>query len=155
MVQILDPTSVADLVLRAILLIGFTCLFRPNSYQSLKWKDVTFSAVVDVDGNLRVEAVVTVPDTKSVAYAAALGGTSRKVKLKEFSIRDLCGVRTLVALGNKMGAFDRDLADACRHKRFVVKQECLDWYVFPAVARGVLSPHKTVSRWVGGIKRMS
>ena len=68
---------------------------------------------------------MAVPDTKSVAYAAAVGGLSRTVKLKEFTIRDLCGVRTLLALANKMGVLERDLANACLHNFFVVKPECL------------------------------
>ena len=136
MVQILDPTSVADLVLRNILLIGFTCLLRPNSYQLLKWRHVTFTAEVDVGGNLQVEVVVVVPDTKSVAYAAAVGGLSRTVKLKEFTIRDLCGVRTLLVLANKMGVLERDLVDACLHKSFVVKPECLDWLFYEPLLVG-------------------
>ena len=165
MVQMLDPTSVSDLILRAILLAGFTCLFRPNSYQLLKWRHVSFSAELDVDGKLHVEVVIAVPDSKSVAFAAALGGASRSVKLKEFLNRDLCLVRTLVVLSNKMGVSNRDLclvrtlvilsnkmgvldlslAEACLQQRFVVKEECMDWFVFPAVSGGVLSPDKTVS----------
>ena len=147
MVQMLDPTSVSDLILRAILLAGFTCLFRPNSYQLLKWRHVSFSAELDVDGKLHVEVVIAVPDSKSVAFAAALGGASRSVKLKEFSNRDLCLVRTLVVLSNKMGVLDLSLAEACLQQRFVVKEECMDWFVFPAVSGGVLSPDKTVSWW--------
>ena len=88
MVQMLDPTSISDLVLRAIILTGYTCLFRPNSYQSLRWEHLTFTAEVDGLGNLKVEAIVDVPDDKSVAFAAAGGGESRKVKLKEFADRD-------------------------------------------------------------------
>ena len=145
MVQMLDPTSVTDLVLRAILLAGFTCLFRPNSYQLLKWRHVSFSAEVGVDGDLHMEMVIVVPDSKSVAFAAALGGASRCVKLKEFPKRDLCVVRTFVVLSNKMGVLDLSLADACLRQRFVVKEECVDYFVFPAVFHGVLSPQKTVS----------
>ena len=147
MVQMLDPTSVSDLVLRAILLVDFTCLFRPNSYQLLKWRDVSFSAEVDADGKLHVEVVIAVPYTKSVAFAAALGGASRSVKLKEFSNRELCLVRTLVVLSNKIGVLDLSLEQACLQQRFVVKEECMDWFVFPAVSGGVLSPDKTVSWW--------
>ena len=149
MVQMLDPLSVSDMVLRAVVLIGFTCLFRPDSYQELKWRHVTFQAHVDEEGDLRVEVVVVVPDIKSVGYAAALGGVGRSVKLKEFEVRELCGVRTLVALAMEMGVLELDLLKACREQSFVVKQECLDYVVFPAVEGGVLSPHKTVSR-VGG-----
>ena len=146
MVQLLDPMSVSDLVLRAVMLTGFACLFRPNSYQALKWRHVTFQAHVDEEGNLHVEVVVVVPDTKSVDYAAALGG-----KGKEFEVRELCVVRTLVALAVKMGVLDLELREACRKQRFVVKPECLDYFVFPAVEGGVLSPHKTVSRVGGGV----
>lgn len=152
MVQTLDPSSVSDLVLRAILLAGFTCLFRPNSYQLLKWRDVSFAAELDVEGNIHVEMVIDVPDSKAVAYAAALGGASRSVKLKEFVNRDLCVVRTCVALADKMGAFDLSLAEACLQLRFVVKEECMDWFVFPAVSGGVLSPHKTVSGGVWSVR---
>ena len=140
MVQFLDPMSVSDLVLRAVMLTGFTCLFRPNSYQALKWRHVTFEAHIDEEGNLHVEVVVVVPDTKSVGYAAALGRLGRSVKLKEFEVRELCVVRTLVALAVKMGVLDLDLPKACRKQRFVVKLECLDHVVSPAVERGVLSP---------------
>ena len=149
MVQMLDPLNVADLVLRAVMLTGFTCLFRPNSYQSLRWRHVTFEAHVDEEGNLHVEVVLAVPDSKSVGYAAAIGGLGRSVKLKEFEVRDLCVVRTLVALAVKIGVLDLDLTEACRKQRFAVKPECLDFFVFPVVEGGVLTPHKTV-RWVGG-----
>ena len=87
---------------------------------------------------------------KSVAYAAAAGGGSRFVKFKEFANRDLCVVRTLVALANKMGVLDRELADACHQQRLVVKQACQDWFFFPAMSSGVVSPHKTVSWGAGG-----
>ena len=92
-----------------------------------------------------MEMVIAVPDSKSVAFAAALGGASRSVKLKKFPNRDLCVVRTFVVLANKMGDLDLSLADACLRQRFVVKEECMDYFVFPAVSRGVLSPEKTVS----------
>ena len=86
-----------------------------------------------------------VPDSKSVAYGAALGGGPRKVRLQEFNVRELCVVRTLVALGMKMGVFDRDMEAACLHQRFVVKEDCHSWFVFPSVEGGLLSHHKTVS----------
>ena len=145
MVEMLDPLSVADLVLRAIILTGFTCFFRSNSYQLLTWKDVCFTSYLDPDGNIHVEVVVVVPDTKAVAYGAALGGGPRKVKLEEFNVRELCVVRTLVALGMKMGVFDLDMEAACLQQSFVVKEECHSWFVFPSVEGGILSHHKTVS----------
>ena len=151
MVEMLDPLSVSNLVLRAVLLVGFTCLFRPNSYQGLKWQHVTFQAHVDEEGELRVEVVIVVPDIKSVGYATALGGVGRSVKLKEFEVRELCAVHTLVALAVKMGVLELDLLEACMQQSFVVKPECMDYVVFPAVERGVLSPHKTVSRAGGGV----
>ena len=147
LVHLLDPCSVFDLVLRAIILTGFTCLFRPNSHQSLKWKDITFEAVVDGDGNLVMEVVIVVPDSKAVAYGAAQGRPNRVVKLREFALRELCVVRTLVALGLKMGVFDRGFEAACIQQRFVVKEECSTWFVFPAVEDGVISPLKTVRFW--------
>lgn len=150
MVQMMDPLSVADLVLRTTILIGFTCFIRPNSYHQLKFGDLTFPADNDENGNLRIEIVVAVPDSKSVAYAAAVGGLARKVKLQEFGIRDLCAVRTLVALGQKLGVFDCDFREACDKCRFVVKPMCLDWYVLLAVEGGVLTPTKTVSWWFSG-----
>ena len=85
-----------------------------------------------------MEVVIVVPHSKAVAFAAALGGASRSVKLKEFPNRDLCGGRTLVVLSNKMGVFYLSLADACLQQRFVVKEEYMDWFVFPAVSSEVL-----------------
>ena len=52
MVQMLDPLSVADLVLRTMMLTGFTCFLRPNSYHQLKFRDLTFLADNVEDGNL-------------------------------------------------------------------------------------------------------
>ena len=150
MVEMLDPLSVADLVLRAIILTGFTCFFRANSYQLLTWKDLTFTSYIDTEGNLHVEVVVDVPDIKAVAFGAALGGVARKVKLEEFHVRDLCVVRTLVALGAKMGVFDRDMEEACLQQRFVVRKDCSTWFVFPMVEGGILSHDKTVSMREGG-----
>ena len=145
MIEVLDPLSVADLVLRAIILTGFTCFFRSNSYQLLKWKDLTFTTYLDPNGDLHVEVVVDVPDMKAVAYGAALGGVGRKVKLEEFHVRDLCVVRTLVAVGVKMGVFDLDMKEACLQQRFVVREECHAWFVFPMVEGGIISYDKTVS----------
>ena len=139
----MDPLSVMDLVLRAMLLTGFTCFFfRPNSYHTLRWRDLTFK---DEFGNLRVVVVVAVPDSKSTGYAAALGGKARHVKLVEFGVRELCVVRSLVALGMKLGVFDLDLRGACTKLCCTVKPACRDWFVFPAVEGGVLTPTKTVS----------
>ena len=145
LVQTLDPMSVPDLVLRATILMGFTCFLRPNSFHELRWRDLTFDASLDEAGDLHLEVVVSVPDLKMVAFAAAIGGVSRKVKLCEFAPRELCVVRTLVALGVKLGVFDLDLKGACGQRRFVVRSECTEWFVFPAVEGGLLTPTKTVS----------
>ena len=141
----MDPLSVMDLVLWAMFLTGFTCFFRPNSYHILRWRDLTFKADKDEFGNLRVVVEVAVPNSKSVAYAAALGVQARHVKLVEFGVRELCLVRSLVALGMKLGVFDLDLRKACTKLCFMVKPACRDWFVFPAVEGGVLTPTKTVS----------
>ena len=114
MVQRLDPSSVADLVLKTILLTGFTCLLRPNSYQLLTWDHVTFVASVDVMGIVIMEVVVRVLDIKSVGYVVALGGVDISVTLKEFSVPELCVVRTLVVLSMKMNAFELSLKPACQ-----------------------------------------
>ena len=82
-----------------------------------------------------------VPNSKSIAYGAALGGGPRKVKLEEFNVRELCVVRTLVALGMKMGVFDLDVKAACLQQRFVVKEDCYTWFVFPSVKGGFVSHH--------------
>ena len=145
MVEMLDPLSVADLVLRAIILTGFTCFFRSTNSQSLTWKDVCFTSYLDPDGNIHVEVVVEVLDSKAVASGAALGGGPRKVKLEELNVKELCVVRALVALGMKMGVFDLDMEAACLQQSFVVKEECHSWFVFPSVEGGILSHHKTVS----------
>ena len=100
-----------------------------------------------------MEVVIEIPDSKSVAYAAAQGRPNRVVKLKEFTLRELCVVRTLVALGVKMGVFDRALEDACIQQRFVFKGECSNWFVFPAVEDGVISHFKTV-RFNGDVQRV-
>ena len=121
MVQRLDPNSVSDLVLRAILLTGFVCLLRPNSYKSLTWDHVTFIPTVDAKGMVSMELVLRIPDCKSVGYAAALGGADRSVTLKEFAIPGLCVVRTLVALGMKMGLFELSLKQASQQGSFIVK----------------------------------
>ena len=97
-----------------------------------------------------MKVVIVVPEIKSVGYAAALEGVGRSVKLKEFEVRELCAVRTLVVLAVKMGVLELDLREACMQQSFVVKTECKDYVVFPAVEGGVLSPHKTVSRAEGG-----
>ena len=55
-------------------------------------------------------------------------------------------MRTYVALGQKMGVFDCELREACEKHRFVVKPTCLDYFVFPAVKDGFLTPTKTVCR---------
>ena len=89
--------------------------------------------------------VVAVPDSKSAVYVVALGGLARHVKLMEFGVMELCVVRSLVALGMKMGVFDLDLPGACAKRRFMVKPACCDWFVFPAVEGGALTPTKTVS----------
>ena len=91
-----------------------------------------------------MEVSVAVPDLKMVAYAAAIGGVSRRVKLCEFAPRELCVVRTLVALGVKLGVFDLDLRGACEQRQFVVQPACKEWFVFPAVEGGILTPTKTV-----------
>ena len=149
----LDPLGVADLVLRALLLTGFTCLFRPNSYHRLKWRYLSFLAEKDEDGILRIEETVSVLDSKAVAYASALEGLARRVTLFEFGIRDLCAVRTYVALGKKLGVFDYDLRETCKKYRFVVKPLCLDFFVFLAVEGEVLTPTKIVSWWLRGVVR--
>ena len=84
-----------------------------------------------------------------MAYASATGGLARKVKLIEFGIRDLCVVHTYVALGQKMGVFDCGRREACEKCQFVVKPTYLEYFVFPAVEDGVITPTKTgSSRWL-------
>lgn len=141
LVQQLDPRSVADLILRAVILVGFSCLFRPNSYQLLRWRHVTFETRKDADGSYHLEVLVTVPDNKAVVYAAAVGGVGRTVRLKEFHTLEFCAARTLYAVALKMGIFDSK-------QQFVMKPECSDQFVFPAVVGGVLIPHKTVRKGV-------
>ena len=77
LVQTLDPTSFADFVFKAVLLVGFTCFLRPNSFQELRWMDLTFEATLDEAGDLHVEVLVSVPDLNVVENNAALGGASR------------------------------------------------------------------------------
>lgn len=92
-----------------------------------------------------MEVVVSVPDIKSVGFAAALGGQARQVKLCEFAPRELCIVRSLVTLGMKLDVFDKKLNEACKERRFVVRPECYEWFVFPAVQGGILDPYRMVS----------
>ena len=66
LVQTLDPTSFGDLVFKGVLLVGFICFFRPNSFQELRWRDLTFEATLDKVGDLNVEVLVSVPDVKVV-----------------------------------------------------------------------------------------
>ena len=143
--QTLGPLSVADLVLRAMLITGFTCFFRPNTDNSLKWSDLSFEAAVDEEVNVHVEVVVAVPNLKAMAYAVTVGGLARLVKLRKISLREMCVVRILVALEVKMGVFDLELRGACERRRFVVKPTYLDWFVFPSVEGGILTSSKTVS----------
>lgn len=145
LIQTLDPCCLGDLVLGNMLLMGITCFLRLNSYHALRWRHLIFSSSVGPEGDLHVDILVSVPDLKAVAYVAALGGMAKKVRLFEFALREMCVVRSLVALGVKMGVFDTNLREAVDKQRFVLKPAALDWYLFPAVEGGHLNPTKTVS----------
>lgn len=138
LLSMLDPLSVSDLVLRGVVLVGFLCLFRANSYQLLKWRDITFNEKIGEDGVVTIEVIVSVPDSKAVGYDGANGGVNRIVLLKEYHVREMCPVRVLVAIARKMRILHGDSS-------WTIMPECLDMYVFPAVEAGILSPHRTVS----------
>lgn len=137
LVRMLDPMSVADLIVRGIIVIGFTCLLRPNSHQLLKWKNIKFERKDWDDGSWTLEVTATVPDLKSVGYSGAIGEGDRIVFMKEHGTRDVCPVRILATIAGKMNVLDPLQA-------WTVKRECLDMFVFPAVERGILTPHRTV-----------